>query len=294
MDKKDKETRVKRPTTFEDQVNILRSRGLLIEDEEQAMKVLSRINYYRLSAYMLSYQSDNKFRSGVSFDDIYNLYEFDKKLRSMMMGVLETIEIAFRTHIAYLIAHKYGVLGYKERDNFRNGDYHGKMLQSFQREMERSHEVFVQHHKSAYSGVFPVWVAIELATFSTLSKIYSNLKEDDQDEIASSYYSTKGIYVRTWLYALSVVRNICAHHGRLYDRKLKISPRLFRGDSKKGIRNDTAFSALLTSGRLLKGNDEWSHFVTNLSVLIGQYDGVDLSLIGFPANWEEILRRCSS
>ncbi|OWZ85052.1 Abi family protein [Natranaerobius trueperi] len=178
----DYKNRIKKPTTFKEQVNILRNRNLIVDDEEQAAEVLSRINYYRLSAYMLSFKTNDRFYEGVSFSDVHNLYEFDKKFRNMIISILEPIEIAFRTHIAYLIAHKYGSIGYKNQDNFRNADYHSGMLQKFQEEIERSDEIFVQHHKSAYGGVFPIWVVIELASFGLLSKIYSNLKEKDQDE----------------------------------------------------------------------------------------------------------------
>lgn len=282
--------RIKKPTTFTEQINILKNRNLQIDDESQAIKILSRINYYRLSAYMLSFKVGDRFHDGVSFSDVYSLYEFDKTLRSMIMGVLETIEIAFRTHIAYFIAHKYGAMGYEKCENFRNIDYHSNMMRKFQEEIERSDEIFVQHHKSAYGGGFPIWVVIELISFSVLSKMYNNLKEEDQNEIASNYYHTKGEYVKTWLYTLSVFRNICAHYGRLYDRRLKITPKLFKADRKKGINNNTVFSVFFIMGRLLKDKSMWGNFVTNLSALIEKNEKVDLKLMGFPVNWEELLR----
>ena len=290
MGNNSEKARIKKPTSFREQVNILKSRGLEIKDEEQAIETLSRINYYRLSAYMLSYKADNKFCEGVSFDDVYCLYEFDKKLRSMIMGVLETIEVAFRTHISYLIAHQYGATGYENHEHFRNTTHHSNMMQKIQEEIDRSDEVFVQHHKSAYEGVFPVWVAIELTSFGLLSKIYNNMKEEDQNLIARDYYNTKGEYVKSWLYTLSVFRNICAHYGRLYDRRLKITPKLFRADMKKGLKNDTVFSVLFVTGRLLRDKSEWQNFVTNLTALIENTEHVDLKLMGFPHNWEEILR----
>ena len=104
--------RIKTPTTFEEQVDILISRNLKVEDREKAIEVLSRINYYRLSAYMLTSKTNDEFEDGITFNEIYILYEFDKRLRNMILGVLETIEITFRTEISYLIAHKYGALGH--------------------------------------------------------------------------------------------------------------------------------------------------------------------------------------
>ena len=90
--------RIKTPTTFEEQVDILISRNLMVEDREKAIEVLSRINYYRLSAYMLTFKTNDEFEDGITFNEIYILYEFDKRLRNMIMGVLETIEITFIKH----------------------------------------------------------------------------------------------------------------------------------------------------------------------------------------------------
>jgi abortive infection bacteriophage resistance protein len=284
------ESTIKKPTTFIERVNILKSRNLQIEEEEKAIETLKRINYYRLSAYMLSFKSSDRFYDGVSFSDVYNLYNFDKKLRSLIMGVLETIEVAFRTHIAYLIAHKYGPVGYENHENFRNVTYHNKMIRKIQEEIDRSDEIFVHHHKAVYGGVFPIWVVIELVSFGLLSKIYSNLSEEDQNKIAREHYNTKGEYVRSWLYSLSVFRNICAHYGRLYNRRLKITPKLFRGDRREGINNNTVFSILITARRLQKNKNEWNHFVTDLAALIEENEKVDLRLMGFPDNWERILR----
>ena len=91
-------------------------------------------------------------------------------------------------------------------------------------------------------------------------------------------------------HALSTLRNICAHYGRLYNRRLKITPKLFKADRKKGIRNDTVFANIHIIGRLSQGTREWQHFVTKLAALIEEYEVVKLRYLGFPKNWEDILR----
>ncbi len=100
-------------TTFEEQVQILRSRNLIIDDEGIAISVLQNINYYRLSAYLLTYKIKDGSYNGASIMDAYRLYQFDQKLRKLILPMLENVEIAFRTHIAYLIAHKYGAIEYE-------------------------------------------------------------------------------------------------------------------------------------------------------------------------------------
>lgn len=280
---------IKNPTTYEEQIEILKSRNLIIENEDRAVSILQRVNYYRLSAYTLTYKNNNGIYEKVSIENVYNLYKFDKNLRNLILPMLEDIEIAFRTHISYLIAHKYGALGYKNSKNFRNSKYHESMLKTLNDEIERSDEIFVTHHKNKYNGVFPVWVIIEVATFGDLSKMYSNLLDVDKDEIAKKYYNAKCEYVSSWLYALSNLRNKCAHFSRLYNKKLTITPRLFRADKKRGIKNNTIFADIYVIGRLTKEKKEWGNFVTKLSALIDQYDVVDLKYLGFPDDWDDIL-----
>lgn len=104
----EKVSQIKPPTTFEQQIEIFRSRNLIIEDEKEAIEFLKRVNYYRLTGYTLTLKKNDRFFDGVTFNDIRHLYEFDKKLRNLLLEVLEDIEISFRTHIAYHHAHNYG------------------------------------------------------------------------------------------------------------------------------------------------------------------------------------------
>lgn len=237
---------------------------------------------------MLNFKIGDKFIDGTTFNNIINAYYFDKDLRNLLRGMLETVEVAFRTHIAYLIAHKYGPLGYKDPKNFLNKYYHDRMMKSLLEEISRSNEVFVYHYKRKYKGIFPVWVVMELTSFSQLSKIYKNLKKADQNEIAYKNYGVKGDYVNTWLHTLSVIRNICAHHGRLYNRQLTINPKLFIVYRKRNIDGKTLFAVLLVLGRLLNTNDNWNLFVNEVDSLISHYS-IDYSLIGFPEDWKVLL-----
>ena len=291
MNKKTEEkVRIKKSTTFSEQVNILESRNLKIEDRDEAIDILSRVNYYRLSAYMLSYKRSNEFQEDVSIRDIYSIYEFDKRFRNLVIGLLESIEIAFRTQIAYTIAHKYGPIGYLDKENFVDEGIHGETINQLLSEIDRSDEIFVRHHKQNYQGVFPVWVAIEVASFGLLSKIYSNLENEDKSRIAKEYYGLPYKYIKSWLYTLSTFRNKRAHYGRTYNKRLTIKPIIHKKDSKKGIENDTVFSVLFIMKKLVKDKAEWDTFVTNLNALVEKYEKVDVTLMGFPENWEDILR----
>ncbi len=281
---------IKDPKTIDEQIKILKSRSILIDNDDFAKNILKKVNYYRLSAYMLTHKNSNGDYNDISIEDVYNIYLFDKRLRNLILPVLEDIEIAFRTYISYHIAHKYGALGYKDSNNFRNPQFHKGMIDALNDEIDRSDEIFVMHHKNEYDGVFPIWVLIEVTSLGTLSKMYNNLLDEDKDQIAEEYYNTKGEFVRTWLHALSNIRNRCAHYGRLYNKNATITPKLFKSDIKKGIKNDSIFANIYIMGRLSRDKIEWENFVTQLSALIEEYEIIDLKYLGFPCEWERILR----
>ena len=120
--------RLKQPKTFDEQLDILIQRNLLVEDRQSALGTLRYINYYRLTAYALAFKRKEVYQDGLSFSTVYALYEFDKKLRSSTMGMIESIEVAFRTHISYLLGHQYGPLGYRDPAHFVNQTDHTQIL----------------------------------------------------------------------------------------------------------------------------------------------------------------------
>jgi abortive infection bacteriophage resistance protein len=278
---------VKIPTTFEQQINILKSRGLVVNKEDLAFRTLQRVNYYRLSAYGLSLKQDDKYHSGTTFDQILALYEFDRRFRYLIMEMTEQVEIAFRTHISYYIAHTYGALGHLEMEHFEK---HEMFLTELEKEIKRSQEIFIKHHFDNYKGNIPVWVAIEVLSFGALSKLFSNMKSEAQNEIANSNYRVPAIYLGSWLKCLSYIRNICAHYGRLYNRPLTSKPRLDRKSKRLGIEQGKIFAHLYILKELIPDRMRWIDFVTRLEALLTEYkDVVELDRIGFPEDWESVL-----
>lgn len=279
----------KKAETYKKQVDILKSRNLIINNDYKAIEILKKVNYYRLSAYMLTHKQKNGEYNNLSIQDVYSLYQFDKELRNLLLLMIENIEIAFRTHISYLIGHTYGPLGYKNKEYFKSEKYHEKMLGILDKELNESDEIFVKHHSVQYKGIFPVWVAIEVTSFGFLSKMYSNLLDKDKDIIARTYYNVPGRYVKSWLHSLTNVRNKCAHYGRLYNKKLNITPRLFKSSPKQGIKNDTLFANIYIMGKLSLDKKEWKYFVEKLKIILERYEIVDKKFLGFPDDWKYIL-----
>jgi len=284
-------TTIKPPTTHNEQVKKYKDRNLYIEDSEKAENTLRNISYYRLSAYGLTLKDHkDQYKDGVTFEQLLSLYEFDKRLRLLLIGALETIEIAFRTHISYETAHKFGPLGYKDKENFIKEKFHTKSLEELDVLLSKSRkgELFIQHHYKKYNGNIPIWVAVEITSFGFLSKFYRNLKKDLKKHIADVYYKVPFIYLESWLQTLSNVRNICAHYGRLYNKKLTFEPKLFKEEARH-FKNDYIFAAIYIIQRLLT-KTEGNRFLTDLEALISEYEeNIEFCRIGFPQNWKLLL-----
>jgi abortive infection bacteriophage resistance protein len=272
---------------FEEQINILKSRGLLFNNEDLAAQTLQMVNYYRLSAYGLSLMQSDKYDPGTTFEQIIALYEFDRRFRYLIMEMTEQVEIAFRTHISYYIAHTYGALGHLESKYFEK---HDLFLTELEKEIKRSQEIFIKHHFDNYNGNIPIWVAIEVLSFGALSKLFSNMKSEAQNEIAKNNYRAPAIYLESWLKCLSYIRNICAHYGRLYNRPLTSKPRLDRKSKRLEVAQGKIFAHVYILKELIPDRMKWVYFITRLEALLTEYkDVVELDRIGFPEDWEAIL-----
>ncbi|MCL6442108.1 MAG: Abi family protein [Alicyclobacillus sp.] len=289
----DKLLPLKPPTTFEEQVQILKGRNMTVSDEQFAVNVLRRVNYYRLSGYMLSFKVGDVFKNGTTFEQVYGVYGFDQKLRNLITGLLERIEISARTCISYYLAHTHGALCYEDRGLFQDPDRHSSWLVSLNKSIDdarRGHELFVEHHDAKYGGRLPIWSIVELMSFGTLSLLYANLKPSDRKRISVGYFGVPQFYLRSWLRALSHVRNVCAHHSRLYNKRLTITPELFP-DDKESLGNPHIFAAIFVAGILCPDDSDWSSFETGLEALIDEYiDVIELERIGFPPDWRNLLR----
>jgi abortive infection bacteriophage resistance protein len=223
--------RYKKPAlSFDDQVLLLEKRNLVVDDRAVAAEILSHISYYRLiCAYCKEFQLPNSddFVPGCNFRDIHSLYQFDKKLRFLMADTLETIEVHFRTQITYQLAIVGGAFAHLNRDHFSLAFNHAEFVAKVKDLENDSSDKFVQHFHLKYCQEpdLPIWMATELMSFGMISRMYSGLKNEFQKPIAAQFNLHPSI-LRTWLHTLSYIRNICAHHGLLWNRELAIKPEI--------------------------------------------------------------------
>ena len=219
------------PMTIDEQIENLKSLGLIIENEEYAKKILNDISYFRLiKAYSLGFKPKNgKYEEGVTFEQIVELYLFNANFRQVTFAEIEKIEVNVRCRIANYFAEVYGVLGYMEPQNFVDEEYHRAFMADIEEEVRRNSKApFVRNFKTNYAGGnLPIYALVEVFSFGTLSKFYKNMKNADKKAVAKSF----GIgytYLESWLESISYVRNVCAHYGRLYNAKLSKTPILYK------------------------------------------------------------------
>lgn len=285
--------KLKEPKSFDEQIQILKDRGLVIIDEEKAKFVLSNVNYYRFTAYLLPYKNhDETYCEGITFEKINDIYTFDREFRILLVSVLSNIEISFRTYIAYTLAMNHGSLGYLDKNNFINGYYHVGFLKNLEREKDNnSNKLFIKHHNENYEGKLPIWVATEIMSFGMISKLYSNMLPKDKTFIKNNLCKINPVLVDTWLHSLTHIRNQCAHYGRIYN---SIFPpvKFKRADTKYEVDSKMIFAYIMIMKYLVADNKVWAKFFIDLQNLISNYgDSIDIKLLGFPENWIEILSK---
>jgi abortive infection bacteriophage resistance protein len=283
----------KPPLSYEQQIDLLESRGLIIKDREKARNILRRINYYRLSAYCIPFQSSKDcFSVNTTIEDIVELYNFDHDLRTIIFESLQVIEIFIRTLITYHLSHKYGAFGYANQKNFSSTFInHQKWIDELNDVLSRSQEVFISHYKTKYdeSKHFPIWMATEVVSFGALSLLFAGLKPSDQNEIAKEFNINHEVF-KSWLHHLVYIRNICAHHARLWNRVLAIKPKIPKKlDSwhkPYTIQNGRVFSSLSIIYYILKKSCEGAdNFKKQLLHLFERYPTINLSSMGFKTDW---------
>ena len=278
------------PIDVSKQIDNLISLGLEIEDKDYAINVLNKVSYYRIiKAYSITLKENGKYIYGTTFENIVDLYLFDMELRHILFPIIEHIEVYLRAVITNYFSLKYGNFGYKDLDNYKKKNFQKSTLKELEREINRNEKSpFIHNFKENYEGgEIPLYAAIEVASFGTLSKMYKNMANEDKREIAK-VFEVDYIYLESWIENLSYVRNICAHYGRLYGAKLTKTPKLYKEYLNQGISNNTIFASIINL-KTLAEDDYYDKFHSDLLEIINKYPSVELKHLGFIEKWESIL-----
>jgi abortive infection bacteriophage resistance protein len=279
---------------FESQLDLLVGRGLTVANRLVAIRWLKNVSYYRLSAYMLPFKAAGveAFIPGTTFEQITDLYRFDRRLRLILLEAIERIEIALRAAVTYELAICKGPFAHTERRNFDCRFDHQKMLDEIATMERDSNETFVVHYRDKYFSEphLPIWMATELLSFGYLSRMYAAVEPAIKNKFARGFDVDK-MYVQNWTHVLNYVLNVCAHHCRLWNRELAIKPRLpavARNWPYGEVPNDRLYSVLVIVRHSLSRlfpNTGWHR---RLFALFDEFPQVPRERMGIPENWREI------
>ena len=283
--------------TLEEQLTLLENRGLIVLDREQAKHYLGHLNYYRLSGYWFPFKQSptiNQFRLNTSFEDILNLYIFDRELRLLILNAIERIEVSVRSKWAYFFCEKYGAHAHLDSTLFKKYQTHQKAISTLEKSVSKSKETFIEHLKSNYDETLPpLWALVEIMTFGQLSHWFGMLKlRSDKNDVARVYDMDEKNFVSI-LHHLTVVRNKCAHHSRLWNCEFTITPKLPNNrpaDVVKSLNQSQKrkiYNTLVILIHLLNTISPNHHWKNKLLDLINRHK-IDVSRMGFPSNFKSL------
>ena len=210
--------------TFAEQIELLKARGMQFANQQDAQFYLEQINYYRLGAYWLPFEythSPHCFKPDTSFEQVLELYVFDRELRLLILDAIERLEVAVRTRFAYELAHRHGCHAYLQGQYFKPTFRWQSLLESLKTEVSRADEVFIEHYKRTYDDpeLPPIWATCEVMSFGQLSKWYQLLAPIQTRKAISSHFDCDEKQFEGLLQHFVYLRNTCAHHSRLWNRK---------------------------------------------------------------------------
>jgi abortive infection bacteriophage resistance protein len=287
----------KPPLFFEEQADKLIARGF-IADKVLLVERLRHVNYYRLSGYLYPYrQPDDHFKPGTTLERVWRHYTFDRRFRLIVMDAIERVEVSFRTQLIYAFAHATGAFGYtKERSlsGLSNVEYI-RWIEAVKKEVVHSRETFVEHFKRKYGDkhdFLPLWMAGEIISFGCTLTMYRGASGEIKKKL-SEFYHVPDLVLTSWLQTINVVRNICAHHSRLWNRELGIKPLLPNKHKYPEwhvpvkIPQNRIFGILTILRYLLRVIAPQSRWESRLLALLEEYPEISRWSMGFPDNWKD-------
>lgn len=293
--------------TFGQQADLLIDERGLIANRDVLIEHLSDVGYYRLSGYWYIFKrrpadtpsgpKDERFIEGTTFDRIWDLYVFDRQFRLVVLDAIERVEVFFRTGLAYRLADATGSFGFLEEENLPRlspDDYH-EFIDRCTEELDRSRDPFALHFKEVYGDSHtlpPYWILVNLMDFGTMLTLYKGAPNEIRIDLADQFGISTRV-LKSWLVAINTTRNICAHHGRLWNRGLGTQPQI--PDRTKHpewhepfeVRSDNTFGMLTILSHLLERIAPDTHWRERLFKLLDTCPEDMLPRMGFAPGWQE-------
>lgn len=287
----------KLPLDYPQLLQMLKDRGLIIRDDNNAIEQLKIISYFRLANYLRPMEHDkisHKFKANSQFDNAVNLYYFDKKLRALLFTAIQSFEIALRSKTIHQISLVYGPFWIMDRSLFSDKKIFQDCAVRIQQEVFRSKEDFIQEHFNKYNDslIPPVWKTLEVVSFGTLSKIFCNFKDNRiKKKIAREFDLPQHEYLESWCKCIVALRNCLAHHSRTWNRKYPLKPQLPLKLKDKWINATITsptklYAHICCLAYLQDATHPDNDFREQLKSLLQANPNVDVAAMGFPPHWE--------
>lgn len=283
--------------SFEEQLSILKARGLVVNNEKLAIHYLKNVGYFRLSGYSLPFQvnfnegGNHIFLDDARFEDVVSLYQFDRNLRLITIDALEKIEVGLKATLNQVMCELGGVHWYMDKNYFHKKFNYESFLKILRKEIgcnDAIKHAFIQHYLKKYTEpeLPPSWMIFEVMSLGRVSIIFKNIKFDFQKVMAKEYGLRVEILV-SWLHSLSYLRNLAAHHQRLWNRSYTIKPIIFRKmlGVNEPFSQDRFYAQALVIQILLREISPHHAWKESLKNLFEQSLFIDIKKLGFVKDW---------
>lgn len=297
--------------TLEAQLDLMISRGLVVANRERALHYIRFIGYYRLSGYGLPFQDrtpglpDHAFLPGATFEDILNAYLFDRELRLLLLDAIERIEVALKASISNTMCELEGPHWFLSADLFRETKRftHAKLLESIRKdlrliekngEVESAADVYIKHYFSKYNSPEypPSWMLMEALTIGTWSKMFKHIKNQRAKDLIARPFGYDAVLIDSWMHSMTYVRNLCAHHARIWNRTFTITPtrynpakHIWREPDSKGNYTTKLYTVAGVIHLFLKKVSPESNWTDRLFEFIATHPHIPIEKMGFPPGW---------
>ncbi|GAB6119989.1 Abi family protein [Dysgonomonas termitidis] len=282
-----------------DLVSLLRTRGLTINDEPKARNYLTNIGYFRLSAYFYPLlqlpKTAHNYKTGSTFEQVLNLYRFDRKLRLLVFNEIEKIEVAVRSIMVNTACRHFNdTFWITQNRYFYNQNYFNSSIAEIDSELLKSKEDFIEHFKNTYSDVYPpAWMLAEILPLGNICRIYKNLNDAGLKKKIARQFGMQPQAFESWIMTIGGLRNMCCHHSRLWNRVLPLRTSLPQNTQFLWLNNPSTvdvqrvYFRLCMIRYLLFSVSPHNTFREKLVDLLSKYPGVDINAMGFTAGWQQ-------
>lgn len=264
-----------------------------------ACHILRIVGYYRLSGYLLPFKlphetnvTHRSFIKGTTLSTVWQLYQFDRELRLLVSSAIEKIEVAFRASISEITSEEFGIFGYLDRAFYRDSRHYEVLMRDINKVLRDKQEVFIQHYLENYASPTypPIWMIIETVSFGACSKLFSNIKLVSTRRRISDIFNEHPTIIESWMKSIVVVRNLCAHHARLWNRWFVDAPMIPKKEplQKALIQHNRRFIACAyIIIQLLKNIDPACSWKDDLFNLFKKYPAYPGKPMGFLSEWQQ-------